>query len=371
FDLGSPAQRPLGGRRLVTVAAPPGAKRQQGAATLLVALVLMIAITVVTLSVARTQLVQQKIANNESWHLRLSLQAEAAMALAMDRLSEPFDTLIWEPDAQGDHLVTHWVPPGDNREVRTEVLFSRPRDAGEFISVQATAVRDDHSGLQAQVSQLVRPLSVLTPLAETVPPLVVNGCISATNSGFDIRPLNADRDEAGDAVWTKQDAGCALPPGTDTYGGRVLEKGFDDDLWPAIFSVDRESLAALVETQAAAGSEPIYRSVEPADLSGGRWMASLGSPTQHIVLHFPPAVGCPEFASGVRIYGIVFIDGECADPVASGVLEIYGSLIVNGSLNGGDGNLRLSHIHVADSQQSRLSYPVLRTVPVPGSWRDF
>lgn len=355
----------------MTVAAPPGAQRQQGAATLLVALVLMMAITVVTLSVARTQLVQQKIANNESWHLRLSLQAEAAVARAMDQLSEHFDTLSWRPDAQEDLLVNYWVPPGDDREVRTEVLFSRPRETGGFISVQATAVRDDQSGLQAQVSQLVRPLSVLTPLAETVPPLVVNGCISATTSGFDIRPMNADSDEAGDAVWMKQGADCALPPGTDTHGGRVFEKSFDDDLWPAIFSVDRESLAALVESQAAAGGEPIYRSVETADLTGGRWTASLGSPSRHIVVHFPPAVGCPEFASGVRIYGIVFIDGECADPLAGGILEIHGSLIINGSLNPGDANLKLNHIQIADSQQLRLNYPVLRSIPVPGSWRDF
>jgi hypothetical protein len=162
-----------------------------------------------------------------------------------------------------------------------------------------------------------------------------------------------------------------LPPATDTHGGGVIEKPFDADLWPAIFSVNRESFAALVETQVAAGGEPIYRSVEPTDLTGGRWTASLGSPTRHVVLHFPAAVGCPEFAPGVRIYGLVFIDGACAGPVAGGILEIYGSLIINGSFDAGGGNLKLNHIQVADSQQSRLNYPILRSVPVPGSWRDF
>lgn len=55
---------------------------QRGAATLLVALVLMMALTIVTLSVARTQLVEQRIANNHHWHTRLFLLADSGLAKA-------------------------------------------------------------------------------------------------------------------------------------------------------------------------------------------------------------------------------------------------------------------------------------------------
>ena len=59
------------------------------------------------------------------------------------------------------------------------------------------------------------------------------------------------------------------------------------------------------------------------------------------------------------------------EPIADPGFEVFGTLIVNGNLNTGETKLRLNHIQLADRQQTRLQFPVLRSVPVPGTWKDF
>ena len=51
--------------------------------------------------------------------------------------------------------------------------------------------------------------------------------------------------------------------------------------------------------------------------------------------------------------------------------EVFGSLMINGNLNTGLSRIRLNHIQLADANQTRLQFPVLRSVPVPGTWKDF
>ncbi len=103
----------------------------------------------------------------------------------------------------------------------------------------------------------------------------------------------------------------------------------------------------------------------------GRWTQSMGSPTRPVVVYFPPEIECPEFSPGVRIYGIVFIDKSCKDPIANVRFEIFGSLVVNGNFNASGADLHFNHIQVADDRLTLLNFPVLRSVKVPGSWRDF
>jgi hypothetical protein len=111
--------------------------------------------------------------------------------------------------------------------------------------------------------------------------------------------------------------------------------------------------------------------VDLADLVNGRWTQSLGRPDRPVVLYFPPQVGCPEFSPGVRIYGIVFIDSSCKSPIARMRLDIFGSLIINGDFNAGSAGLQLNHIQAADKRRTLLDFPVLRSLKIPGSWRDF
>ncbi len=345
---------------------------QQGAATLLVALVLMMALTVVTLSVARTQLVEQRIANNHHWHTRLFLLADSGLARGSQLLGHAQESLNWRFNPGRNTEVSQMTLTHAAPDVDTQLVLERRDRSAAFVTLQATSGRNDGSGLQARVSQNVRPLSVLSPLGESAPPLVINGCLTPATATLDVRPLNADLDHAGDAVWLNSDLHCPPMSGLDPHRGSMTELRLGDDLWPTMFSVDRDAFTTMAAQQTnLLARERSYRIVANQDLVAGRWAQSAGTSERPVVIYFPAETGCPGFAPGVEIYGVVFIDGSCTESVSSQSFAIYGSLMINGNLNATGALLRLNHIQVADPIQTRLQFPFLRILAVPGSWRDF
>ena len=345
---------------------------QNGAATLLIALVLMMALTVVTLSVARTQLVEQRIANNHHWHTRLFLLAESALAEGSQLLEHSPYSLDRSPAPGRNGELSRMTLDNGMSAINTQLVLERQNPSAAFVSVQGTSQRTDGSSLQARASQFVRPLSVLSPLGESAPPLVINGCLSPTTAALDVRPLNADLDQAGDAVWLNSDLHCPPMSGIDLHGGNITERELAEDLWSLLFSIDRNTFFAMAAEQAdLPAHERTYWVAEDENLIAGRWMQSAGTPQRPVALYFSAETGCPEFAPAVLVYGVVFIDADCSDPVATQTFELYGSLMINGNLNAAGALLRLSHIQVADDRQTRLHFPVVRSIAVPGSWRDF
>jgi hypothetical protein len=345
---------------------------QRGAATLLIALILMTSITLGTLGVARTQLVEQKIAGNDSWNSRLSLQAEAGLARGLAYLNDRFDTLVWT-GSPGQNRETHRTTlSGTQPDIGTELEFIRTADSSPYIVIQATSYMTDNPAVYRRVSQSVRPLSVLSPVAETAPPLVVNNCLGTVPRNLHIRPINADSARAGDAAWLGGNKPCPGLISIDTHKGTVSQKPLGKDLWPVIFSIDREEFISLAtQQQALPAAERRYWQAVDSDLRAGRWHRSLGSADKPVVLHVPARLGCPQFSAGVRLYGIVYIDSPCPQPVTDYGLEVFGSLIVNGSLSVQGSQMQLNHIQIADQQYARLDLPILRSVRVPGSWKDF
>jgi len=350
----------------------PGRRAQKGAATLLIALLLMMSTTIVTLEVAHTLVVEQRMANNDNWNTRLNLQAEAGLAKGLAYLTRSLQSMSWQQATDNNTLVDTMTVSSPPPDIQTDVVFSRPADSDQYIFIQARSRRDDASTLQAGISRYVRPLSVLTPLAESAPPLILNGCLTSLPISFDIRPMNADSDQARDSVWLNRDSACSTLHLIDTHNGLTQATITGDDLWPLIFSVSREAFNSLAtEQNTLADSDRNYWLAQDSDLNTGRWNQSLGSADRPVALYFPAAIGCPEFSDGVRLYGVVFIDTDCPEPIADYSFEVFGTLIINGNLNTANTKLRLNHIQLADRQQTRLQFPVLRSAPVPGTWKDF
>jgi len=175
---------------------------QQGAATLLVTLMLTMSITIVTLAVARTQLVEQRISSNENWSTRLSLEAESGLARGIVYLNGAVGKLSWSDEVDNNTETSRITLEMSTPDISTELVFSRAVNFDRMISVQATARRTDGSNILARISQYVRLLSVMTPLAESLPPLVVNGCPTGLPQAIDIRPQDADTEQAGNSVWS-------------------------------------------------------------------------------------------------------------------------------------------------------------------------
>ena len=337
-------------------------------ATLLIALVLMMATTVLTLSVARTGINQATIDNNQQWHDRLLIAAESAMERLLPDIANLPDT-AWRrlPDSEQEI----WQQDDSDGRISSTLQILRSPVPQRFLTVQATTRRADGSGPGVQITRRFRELSILSPLAELAPPLVIQGCPFDTAPNQEVYPLNADSDNAGIAIWLT--AGDCPDIAMDTHQGSIQSITLPGELWDALFILDREAyMERVAQQQNLPEEERRYWMATPADLdSQGRWSRSLGNPDQHRLLYFTPETGCPGFAAGVRIYGVVFIDTPCLDPLALASLDITGTLIVNGNVNPGPGQLRLANIQLEDPEQTALRFPPLRLVRVPGSWRDF
>jgi len=345
--------------------------QQQGAATLLITLVLTMSITVITLAVARTQLVEQRISSNENWNTRLSLQAESGLARGIIYLNSTVANLSWSAgndNTESSRITLEAAQP----DIGIDLVFSRAISFNRMISVQAVAHRNDGSNILVRISQYVRLLSVLTPLAESLPPLVVSGCPTGFPQSIDIRPKDADTEQAGISMWSDEEIVCSLPGSVDIHNGSLDTINMANGLWPLVFSVSREEFMLLAEQDKfLPEQDQRYRVAQASGPGSHTWNSDLGSATYPVVLYFPAKTGCPVFTPGTTIYGIVYIDTSCPDPVASYNVSIIGSLVVNGGLNIADSSMQLNNIQVADNRQTRLDFPILRSVQVPGTWKDF
>ena len=348
-----------------------GPNRQRGSASLLVALILMMAMTLAILSVGRTHVTETRMAGNEQLQARLSTVAESEWEKATTVLTDSPGQLAWNRPLEGKVLTSQLWPAKTADGVTTTVVYQRTDEGSPLIDIQATASQAGGVGISGRNSQTVRLLTVLSPLAETAPPLVVNGCLMGSVN-IAIRPINSDTDAAGDALWYFADAPCPAFTAIDLHGGRFARKPLERSLWSTFFSVNRDDYARLAALDLALPpGQRRYWYIESSDLTVGKWNRSLGSADKPVVVYFPQATGCPRFTAGVRIFGVVFIDTACPQPLASMTLEVVGNLVINGATNAGHATTQLSHIQTADKRQTRLSLPAIKVVKIPGTWKDF
>jgi len=346
-------------------------RHERGAASLLVALVLMMLTTLLTLAVAHTQLTETRMAGNEQSQKRLLLAAESATEAATAVLATAVPALPWTPAGEDGTLVSRARPSASAGGVETRVIYRRSDRDSPFIEIQAISSAQGGRGIAARVSEEVRLLTVLSPLAESAPPLVINGCLSG-GADVSIRPVNSDSDAAGDALWRYTALPCPALAAIDMHAGRGLVKSLNNTLWTTLFSVSRDEYARLAAAELNRPSaRRRYWQVAPAALVDGKWTRSLGNRDRPVVLYFPATTGCPHFAAGVRIFGVVFIDAACPEPLADSRLEVTGTLAINGNANSGHARIELQHIRSADRRQTRLAFPAIRVVRLPGSWKDF
>ena len=346
-------------------------RQQHGAASLLIALVLMMVTTLITLAVARTQVMESRLTGNDNWHSRLRLIAEAEWEAATPLLIDAPSTLSWVNMGENGRIASRTVTDAHTDGVETTTTFREYGNTGRMVDIQAVTGMKNGNGLTGRARQMLLLLSVLSPQGEAAAPLVINGCLDTGHSSISIRPANSDTDDAGDALWRVSGRRCRLPNGIDLHAGRVIDRPLRDRLWPTLFSVTPEEFEQLAgRDRIQPVNQRRYWQAVAADLSSGRWTRSLGSPDRPVVLVFPRSTGCPRFAGGVRIVGFVFIDAACPDPINDAALEITGTLAINGDTTTG-GSIRFNHITVADAAQRRLPLPALRSAKIPGTWKDF
>ena len=301
---------------------------QRGAATLLIALVLMIALTVITLSVAKTRVNEAQVNINQQWQAQLFASAESTLEYVLPQLS----TLTgWTLDPTSGEALYRVIRQGNDPQIESVVTLRRSPLPQRFVNMQASAQRKDLSGFTVRISQGIRQLSILSPMAERAPPLILGGCPSSFPLTMHIYPRYADSDRAGNAVWLMNHPPCPGLGVADLHGGAVASHEVSGALRDALFTLDREAYAALAEQdRALPPDQRQYWLVQPSDLDRGRWSRSVGTLNRQVLLYFSADAGCPVFADGVQIYGVVFIESPCDSPLAENRLEINGTLIICG-----------------------------------------
>jgi hypothetical protein len=369
-------------------------------ATLAVGLVLVIAASILSFSVAKSGIMEQKISANERRAREAAYAAEAALDYGVawasrNRLpvggwtAEPspssfeyFDFAGTTPSVSTDPDPGDGVAEGDL--FSTNLRFRRDTGNPEFVQVIATAVSAD--GVSARMSQYVRPQY----LVETHhPPLVVDGCIYNFGRGPHLWPAATGATSLASTHNPINDVFCLSVPASELelHDG-ILTTGYltAGALWETAFNLPKEAVQALSAAEAYATTHDSDSDgnpdMNPADrtfywvdsVADGTWSDSLGSATHPVVLVFAEAAGCPSLASGVVIYGVVYFEvpaPECDLSGWGGGIEIYGSLFFEGHASGLASAVTLADFSTLGGGSLHGLLPPLRAPQIVGSWKDF
>ena len=353
---------------------------QKGAATLVVAMALLMGATTWLLSSVRTQWLARRVNANEIDMVRQRLWLDSAFDLAVDAVAKDYRTWAWQPtNTQGEEQYVLPLPldtiirddPGQPPLLATLTRSTRlPHLLHLRASIAVTG--NTPSGMIAE--QIVRPFGILSPAGEAAPPLVVDGCIRQIENSPDLFPADGPDNTTGPAMWSSRPAGCHVLERLDVHGGAVIGNRFrPGSLWRLLFTVSPEEFARLADDERASQPDEARRRywwVRPTDLTGGRWSASLGSPESPVALVFPRDLGCPPIVRGTRLVGIVVYEGNCsAQSQVAG--HIYGTLALAGTLGSYSESLKLAHVSRLDASVPDLQFPVLSVLRLPGTWKDF
>lgn len=363
---------------------------QRGMATLAVALVLLVAATIMTFSVARTGLLEQRIATTELRAMEAQHRAEALLDYAISWAASnriPGGSWSADPSTTGFSIAAFsgsypaMAAAYSGEAFNHQLRFRRNDAEADFVEVIATAT--SASGISSEVRQYVRPTWVTDADA---PPVVMDGCIQGTTASPQAFPAGA----GSTAIATTQaySPSCLASSGFDLNGGSYgYAHAGAGNLWDSLFNASKDRVKMLSALEAAAvmagdlaANDRTYYWVY--DGAGGDWaihngitsLPAIGSSTHPVVIVFDKLADCPTLTAGADIYGIVYYEtpasGECDASGWSGA-NLYGTLFVEGNLTGLAGDLFLYDFSYTTGTSMMSQMAPVDAPRIPGTWRDF
>jgi hypothetical protein len=396
--------------------------RQQGAATLIVVLVLAMIMGVVSMTTVRTGVMEQKIVGNDLRAREAQEAAEAGLEYGV----------AWAKNNSIPNTVTcvsGSLPTGCPTEL-TPVMGSSTGESYSYIltytkgtdSIRVTSaaqgVTDNSIAATSEAFVKQIPKGLFDTGATTPPPWVVAGCITTAATGTpDTFVLNA----ASVAVVSGSSSSAAcLPQGnldvgtwSDTNGNGVKDSGeftaasttFNTDTFPGCPSTNcawnmafkmslqdtkdmatdaGHTYAGSIPCGAAASSPSIYvvsngGPINGADISGsctgtGVNGDTIGAPSQPVILIIPSTAGCPKFNGGVTIYGIIYYESTtaCASQGWGGA-TVYGSVIWEGNIDKPNANTEFIEVDYENTGDLNTVFGagMEDATRIPGTWKDF
>lgn len=188
-------------------------KRQQGMAVLITSIILLVLITLISVYLARSVLVEQKMVNNDFRARQAFDNAEAGLALAMEAIS---DDKYWDENgnvlgvfdlAAGDGINDSTVGDLDSGSVSIEVTIITVNDLDAYI-IASTGLSDDSTATRT-VTANMRALNPLPNVPDN--PLSTKGEIILGGSATIHNP------EGHSTIWSGGDVDVGSNNATKTY----------------------------------------------------------------------------------------------------------------------------------------------------------
>jgi len=375
--------------------------KQQGAATLIVALILLVAMTIVTIFAARSAVMEQKIYANEFRSKQAFEAAEAGLEYGIAYL------LTTGGADKDDDNVIDTIPGFTFADTGSEYQVTLvDNSAGKFIdiSVTSTGLSDDDSA-RTLIAQRV----AIVPALPEVPgnPLISKGAVSINGAAEIVNPEGNATIWTGDPSVTFSGASgktkipdpsdpTQLIDSSDSNGlgpdviaaDTTLSSMTDAEFFEAFMGTNKTSYqnAGSVREVPASDAANAYTAPSPGlDLAREEILWVDGSPS----LNGNVTVGCTITVTGgnvcpsantkpvvlvidgnlqgngtVKVYGLVYITGDFS---GSGNLEVTGAVIMEGDVTGtGSLNVTYDSSVLQDAGKIPLSAGSLA-----GSWHDF
>ncbi len=393
--------------------------KQSGAATLLVVLVLLMAMAVLTITTSRNSMLEQTIAGNDIRAREAQEAAEAGLEYATAWATENgIDTTMTCTSANETGCPTFSQVTGSttSEAYNYTLTFTVGADSIRITSVSQGATDNTVSATsEAFIKQIPKSLF---GSSHTMPePWVIAGCITSAPTGTpDTFILNTSNnavvsgtsadssclpqghldvtewnDDNGNGIKDSGEEGGVVPFNTDTFTGCpgtncAWKHAFEMSLADAKQEATNASnvFTSSIPCGPAASSPSIYivnnsGPINSADISGscsgtGVDDATIGGPSQPIVLIVPTAYGCPKFNGGVTIYGIVYYESTTACAANGwGGAKIYGSVIWEGNVDKPNANSEFIEVDhgSGDTLNDVFQLGMDDANRIPGTWKDF
>jgi len=357
--------------------------RQNGALTLMMSIIIMIAVTLLSIYSAKTAVIEQRISVNEYRSMELEQAASAGLDYALIWLATSGNSVSWSaglsPACSGTFNENGSMSAPDisaaNSDTYTlSVVFCRNTAVNDnVIQVSSTATATSDNNLAKTVRVYTRAEQGPVNPGFAAAPLTLSGCMSNVNGNPDVWPI-----PGGTAIETKAgSSGCIDTGHLGLDGaGTIVPAGTIDftipdaqDMWDYVFTKSRAEIQALAADEVAAGiPDDQRRYVWVTD--PGNFHRSIGSPTHFAVVVFASVANCPTINGNPSIYGVVFVDSDCPAANGFGGADFYGSAIVNGDINKLNANTNF-HANSGVVTLTGPSFPAGFAPREIGTWNDF
>jgi len=374
---------------------------QQGAATLLVVMVLAIVMAIISFTTANTGLMEQKIVGNDLRAREAFEGADAGIEYGVAYLTnDNYKALTWSTSGNNQSsspaTASGNIASGDF-SYTPNVTYQRVLNSN-YVRVVSTSSETHDNTISATNEQYVKALTLLNGGSTfNAPPMVMDGCLSDTVGGPDIyigsRPdgiaagtSNSPENQGawGDSGDTdnpclKQGYSNEHHEHLNAHGGQPVGSLFTPGkAWEYVFgTVTRAQIKAKADDEVESEVGDSSRNYVWVTDSGN-YHTSWGSAIHPVILVFAASADCPKINGNPTIYGVVFIDAPCNRNDSGdnangwGGATVYGTVIINGNTSKLNANTTIQDWSAATGTTTSLGNSFIDGIyKIPGTWKDF